>query len=173
MVALMIPAPTSATPHLQPDMVQLAGGSFNMGCNAGRAEADGGCDDDESPIHPVTLQPFALARTEVTVAQFRQFVDTTQYRTSVEQLGFCYGDPSGIGDWDAVNGLSWQNPGFKQAENAPVTCVSWDDAQAYIRWLNQQTQANYRLPTEAEWEYAARGGKENGAFPWGNRADDG
>lgn len=158
---------------LEPIMVELPRGSFDMGCNDKRAEEEGECGGNETPVHRVRLQPFALGRTEITVAQFREFINVTQYRTNAEQQGFCYGDPSGTGDWDVVKRLSWQNPGFKQAESAPVTCVSWEDAQAYIRWLNQQTQANYRLPTEAEWKYAARGDKENGAYPWGNRPDDG
>lgn len=65
--------------------------------------------------------------------------------------------------------LSWSNPGYEQNDSFPVTCVSWHDAQNYISWLNKKTNSNYRLPTETEWEYAARGGQSTAYF-WGSQA---
>ncbi|QTR48613.1 SUMF1/EgtB/PvdO family nonheme iron enzyme [Candidatus Thiothrix anitrata] len=138
--------------------------SFTMGCKEGRDDVEGGCDSDEKPAHKVTLtKPYKLAKTEVTVAQFRAFVDATGYKTTAEEKGSCWSWADG---WKEVKGNSWLKLGFEQGEDHPVACVSWDDAQAYVDWLKKETQNLYRLPTEAEWEYAARGGKE-GAYPWG------
>jgi len=138
--------------------------SFTMGCKEGRDDVEGGCDSDEKPAHKVTLtKPYKLAKTEVTVSQFRAFVEATGYKTTAEEKGSCWSWADG---WKEVKGNSWRKLGFEQGEDHPVACVSWDDAQAYVDWLKKETQNPYRLPTEAEWEYAARGGKES-AYPWG------
>ena len=140
--------------------------SFTMGCKEGRDDVEGGCDSDEKPAHKVTLtKPYKLAKTEVTVAQFRAFVDATGYKTTAEEKGSCWSYDA-KGSWDDVKGNSWRKLGFEQGGEHPVACVSWDDTQAYVKWLSKETGKSYRLPTEAEWEYAARGGKE-GAYPWG------
>ena len=135
-----------------PVMVVIKPGQFQMG------SADG--DADEQPVHAVTIpKPFAISRCEITVGQFRQFVEDAGYQTTAEKSG------KGCNVWNAdkkeVEQLpehNWNNPGFKQTDDHPVVCVSWDDAQAYVKWLSHRTGAVYRLPTEAEWEYAARAG---------------
>lgn len=89
-------------------------------------------------------------------------------KTTAEKQGSCWGDKTGKGDWGSVEGNHWQKVGFEQTNDHPVVCVSWDDAQAYVQWLNQvDAGKNYHLPTEAEWEYAARGGNQKNAYPWG------
>ncbi|HRJ51729.1 MAG TPA: SUMF1/EgtB/PvdO family nonheme iron enzyme [Candidatus Thiothrix moscowensis] len=162
------PTPPPVKPERQPfepEMVNIPAGSFTMGCKEGRDDVEGGCDSDEKPAHKVTLSAFKLAKTEVTVGQFRAFVEATRYKTTAEEKGSCW-SLDADGKWGDVKGNSWRKLGFPQTDDHPVACVSWDDAQAYVVWLGKETSKLYRLPTEAEWEYAARGGKEN-AYPWG------
>ncbi|MCP4700099.1 MAG: SUMF1/EgtB/PvdO family nonheme iron enzyme [Gammaproteobacteria bacterium] len=135
-----------------PQMVTIPAGSFKMG------DIQGGGEDDEKPVHEVTLDAFSIGRHEVTVREFRRFADAAGYKTEAEKEGGCASVKDGV--WDYYEGLDWRNPGFKQADGHPVVCVSWNDAAAYIRWLNEQTGEEYRLPTEAEWEYMARAGTE-------------
>jgi len=113
---------------------------------------------DEYPRHAVRItRPFYLGVDEVTVGQFRRFVEATGYQTDAERDGGGYG-------WNADEGVfdngdyTWRDPGFPQADDHPVLVVSWDDATGFCRWLGEKEDANYRLPTEAEWEYACRAG---------------
>ena len=130
---------------------------------------------DEVPLHVVTVsRPFYLAKTETTVEQFRRFVQATGYQTAAEQnkKARVWGkSPNGQLVLKEQPGAHWQNPGFSQTSQHPVTCVTWDDAQAFCRWLGGQLAAPVRLPTEAEWEHACRAGT-NGPYyldrsPWG------
>lgn len=149
--------------------------SFNMGCQKGRdnihGEKGNKCfQSREKPYHEVILDSFKLSETEVTVGQFKSFVEDTNYKTTAEKYGYCtaYRNEKET----PIDGMSWRNPEFKQNDNHPVVCISYDDTQRYIQWLNQvdikkPKDKVYRLPTEAEWEYSARGDKY-GAYPWGN-----
>jgi formylglycine-generating enzyme len=124
---------------------------------------------DEAPAHPVRItKSFFMAATEVTVGQFRKFVDQSGYvPESIADGTGGYGynaqyDAAQSKRGDAFEGrdirYSWRNPGFAQTDTHPVVNVTWGDAQALAKWLSQQEGRSYRLPTEAEWEYAARAG---------------
>ncbi len=163
------------TPINEPEMLRIPGGTFQMGSRAG--------DADEKPVHPVTLSPFYLARTETTFAQFQAFITATSYITDAES-----GEGSFIWDslgWHKKEGVNWRHDerGHLRSETRgavgpyPVLHVSWHDAAHYCNWLSRQSglqqiydfqadtvniifSANgYCLPTEAEWEYAAAAGK--------------
>ena len=155
-----------------PRMVVIPAGEFTMGSLA--AEAGRGV--EEGPQRQVTIgQPFALGRSEVTVAEFRRYVEESGYRTEAERdtraqgcSGFIYADPAASStEPQAVT--SWRSPGLAQAQADPhpVLCVSWNDARAYAQWLSKKTGKRYRLPTESEWEYAARAGSIT-SRPWGD-----
>ncbi|OAD22045.1 Sulphatase-modifying factor domain protein [Candidatus Thiomargarita nelsonii] len=107
-----------------------------------------------------------MGRYEVTVAEFRRFVNATGYKTTAEKENSCWSYKQG---WKNVEGANWRHPGFSQADTEPVVCVSWYDGTAYAEWLSEQTGQQYRLPTEAQWEYAARAGTET-KYWWGNTA---
>jgi formylglycine-generating enzyme required for sulfatase activity len=135
------------------EFVPISPGTFIMGSPENEEDRW----DDETQ-HKVTLtQGVYMGVTQVTVGQFRRFVKATGYRTEAETDGGAYiwtGEK-----WEKKAGRYWDNPGFDQTDEHPVTCVSWNDVQDFIKKLNQrESQYNYRLPTEAEWEYAARAG---------------
>ena len=123
---------------------------------------------DESPQHVVSLRSFALGKYDVTRGEYAAFVRET---------GYPAGDGCGRDSfkWNKQAGVGWQNPGFSQTERDPVVCVSWHDARAYISWLNGKMRrlvtapddGPYRLPSESEWEYAARAGTTT-RFWWGD-----
>ena len=140
-------------PGQGPEMLLIEPGQFLMGSPRNEPVRD----SDEGPQRRVTIQrPFALSRCEVTVGEFRLFVEDTGYSTDAEAGDGCQvWDGS---DWVAEKSRSWRDPGFEQTDQHPVACVSWNDASAYARWLSLRTGVGYRLPTEAEWEYAARAG---------------
>lgn len=154
------PAPPAEACADCPEMVRLPGGSFMMGSTA----TETGSDQDERPRHSVTVKPFALGKYEVTRAQYAAFVDATGYRggSSCRTLE--------NGKFEDRTGRGWRNPGYSQSGNHPVVCVSLEDAEAYARWLSGQTGRRYRLPTEAEWEYAARSGTDTARY-WGDDPD--
>jgi len=126
---------------------------------------------DETPVHKVRItRPFYLNQHEVTVAQFRRFVELSGYMPEAEADGTGgYGysrdyDPDKSLRGDAFEGrnpaYSWRNPGFAQSDDHPVVNVTWNDALAMSKWLSKKEGVKYRLPTEAEWEYAARAGTQ-------------
>jgi formylglycine-generating enzyme required for sulfatase activity len=134
----------------EPEMVFVEGGTFTMGCTA---EQNGNCFSNEEPAHQVTVDGFYIGKYEVTQAQWKAIMGTTvrQQRDKVGKNG--------------VHG---------EGDNYPIYYVSWDEAQAFISRLNEATGKKYRLPTEAEWEYAARGGKKskNYKYSGSNNIDD-
>ncbi|MGC2695082.1 MAG: SUMF1/EgtB/PvdO family nonheme iron enzyme [Candidatus Angelobacter sp.] len=159
-----------------PDMVVVPAGDFNMGSsdaekswvakNGGNLESVA----DEAPQHKVSLRAFALGKHDVTRAEYAAFI---------QEMGYPVGDGCGRDSFTSKKeaGLSWQHPGFSQTPQDPVVCISWHDAQAYISWINRKVRGSgesagdgpYRLPTESEWEYAARAGSET-RFWWGDDA---
>lgn len=160
-------------------MVKLDGGKFLMGTE----EKDGFPADGEGPIRTVHLDPYYVDATPVTNAQFAEFVKATGYKTESESFGWSFvfqghipqeqfrktvdDTVAGLQWWCKVNGADWAHPegpdsSYQNRLDTPVTQVSWHDAAAYADW------AGKRLPTEAEWEYAARGGLEQKIYPWGD-----
>ena len=143
-------------------LVRIPAGEFMMGS----PDSAKWHRDNEGPQHRVRItKPFYMGMTEVTVGQFGRFVDATGYKTDPER------DDGAIG-WTSHVGVkspefNWHNPGIKQGPDYPVTCVSWNDAQAFCRWLGKEAKLDGRLPTEAEWEYACRAGTTT-RFPWGD-----
>jgi formylglycine-generating enzyme required for sulfatase activity len=117
--------------------------------------------NDEYPRHRVRItRPFYLGRCEVTVGQFRQFVKQSGYKTEAEkdgEGGWGYIATAGKCDGRRLE-FNWQNPGFPQTDDHPVVNVTWNDAVAFCAWLSRKEGKTYRLPTEAEWEYACRAG---------------
>jgi formylglycine-generating enzyme required for sulfatase activity len=150
---------SSSKPRGYQGMVRIEGGEFLMGDD--RAFAF------EAPVHHVRVDSFWMDVTEVTNRQFAAFVEATGYVTESEkQKSSAVFDPAKH-DWVLVPGADWRHPGgpdsnIEGLEDYPVVHVSWDDAAAFAKW------AGKRLPTEAEWEFAARGGLEGARYPWGD-----
>lgn len=155
----------------------IPAGSFVMGDSSG----DRNRSDGETPLHKVSLGAFEIDSTAVTNSAFAQFVSETGYRTEAEEFGFSavfhlalhapqsdvMGQAAGAPWWIGVRGADWAHPGgslssIEGLEEHPVVHVSWNDAVAYCSW------AGRRLPTEAEWERAARGGLASRKYPWGD-----
>lgn len=161
-------------------MVLLQGGNFLMGTDHPEACAQ----DGEGPVREVSLDPFWMDRFPVTNELFETFVRETHYKTEAERFGWSFvfwahlpqdrlrelveDTVAAAPWWCKVRGAKWNTPegphsNISKRANHPVVHVSWNDAQAFCRWSGQ------RLPTEAEWEYAARGGLVQKLYPWGDR----
>lgn len=164
------------------EQCRVPAGAFLMGDSTG----DGVAADGENPVHRVELDAFDIDATPVTNAQFARFAREAGYVTEAERFGLSavfhllvaaptediLGPTPGVPWWIAVRGADWRRPGGRASsieglEDHPVVHVSWNDAQAYCEW------AGRRLPTEAEWERAARGGIEAAGHPWGDAPIDG
>jgi formylglycine-generating enzyme required for sulfatase activity len=163
------------------DMVRIESGRFLMGT----AIAEGFPADGEGPVRAVQIDGFYMDRAPVTNGRFAEFVESTHYVTDAERFGWSFvfagqlGNaakdvdvPPGLPWWRRIAGANWRNPegpdsSVVDRENHPVVHVSWADASAYADW------AGKRLPTEAEWEFAARGGMEQKLFPWGDELTPG
>jgi formylglycine-generating enzyme required for sulfatase activity len=123
----------------------------------------------EMPVHEVCVSAFSLSPITVTRGEFDNFATETGYRTDAEKGAGCHVYNGST--WKKETAANWRSPGFQQESNHPVVCVSWNDAVAYSRWLSQKNKRHYRLPTEAEWEYAARSGGKEERFAGGNDID--
>lgn len=140
-----------------PEMVVVPAGSFTMGS----PESEPDRTADEGPQHRVTFaRPLAVAKYAITRSEFARFVEASGYRV-----------PPGCmimkaGRWSDHRMASWRHPGFAQTDTDPVVCVNWNDAVAYAEWLSHHSGHDYALPTEAEWEYAARAGTSTPHY-WG------
>jgi formylglycine-generating enzyme required for sulfatase activity len=132
---------------------------------------------NEKPAHKVTIsKAFYMGKHEVTVGQFRRFVEATGYKTDAEK-GTGFKGAVVATEGKIAADASWRDPYFKQTDEHPVVYVSWNDARAFVDWLNATDKAKpaglvYRLPTEAEWEYACRAGTTTW-YQWGDDPDKG
>lgn len=160
-----------AGPSVQIDEIECPGGFFSLGRQGGEGNAD------ETPMVDIELAPFVLASTPVTKAQFRAFAEDTRYVTAAERI---------------PGQATWKNPGFPQGDDEPVVAVTWRDAAAYCNWRSRKARLKpaydiregglkirfdpaadgYRLPLEAEWEWAASRGKTVAPFPWSTMEAD-
>lgn len=125
---------------------------------------------EDKPQHRVKLtKPFYLAEHETTVGEFRKFIHDTKRKTFAENDadGAFAAEPTG---YHRRSGLNWQTPGFPQEDSHPVTCVTWEEANAFCEWLSKQENRTYRLPTDAQWEFACRAGTTT-AYYYGLKAD--
>lgn len=145
-----------------PQMVRIPSGEFLMGA-APDEEVHERLDDAfrnrSIPQRQVRIAAFSIGRFEVTGGELRRFAEATGH---AGDACFVWAD----GEHRLDSGAAWYRPGYAQDDRHPATCVSWRDAEAYVRWLNHLTGRRYRLPSEAEWEYAARAGTDTPRF-WG------
>jgi formylglycine-generating enzyme required for sulfatase activity len=144
------------------EFVEVPAGPFLMGSN--EDDPDSEFDDDEQPQHELTLPTYYIGRTEVTNAQYRPFVEGDGYTNPAywSDDGWAWRE-----DRNRTQPSFWDDDRWNGDEQ-PVNGVTWYESMAYARWLSAQTGDDYRLPTEAEWEKAARG-PEGLRYPWGNQ----
>lgn len=142
-----------------PELVVVPAGSFRMGDISGKGLSN------ERPVETKEIRhSFGMGETEITVKAFEQFVQSTNFVTEAEKDKGCASYSEGEALWE--RNRNWRSPGFPQTDKSPVVCVSLQDARAFVAWMSKASNQVYKLPTEEQWEYAARGGKETD-FWWG------
>jgi formylglycine-generating enzyme required for sulfatase activity len=153
---------TISQPDWVPELVEVPAGPFLMGSS----DDDAAADDDEKPQHELTLDTYWIGKTEVTNAQFRPFVEGDGYSNPDywTEAGWQWREEESV-----KKPFYWEESTWN-GDAQPVVGVTWYEAVAYTRWLSAQTGRDYRLPTEAEWEKAARG-TDGRIYPWGNEFD--
>ncbi len=157
-------------PNVTLDLVRIPAGEFLMGSTDAELRLQR---EDDKPQHSVTLSDYLIGKYEVTNAQFAAFVKATGYKTTAEKEGWGWASYDGS-NWVDMKGADWQHPkgpnsNLSGKDNHPVVLVSWDDAVAFCAWASQATGRKVTLPTEAQWEKAARG-TDGRIYPWGNTA---
>ncbi|OUL57484.1 SUMF1/EgtB/PvdO family nonheme iron enzyme [Pseudoalteromonas ulvae] len=154
------PAVLNTASDTSSDMVVIPAGEFEMGDLTGNGLAN------ELPVASKILSDsFVMHKKEVTVGQYQTFVAESNYTTEAETGKGCAYYLNGEPVWEP--GLNWKSPGYEQSDDFPVVCLTYNDAKAFADWLTTKTGQQYRLPTEVEWEYAARAGSSSD-YAWGN-----
>jgi formylglycine-generating enzyme required for sulfatase activity len=172
----LAPSARTAEPHRQfrdcphcPELIRIPPGDFVMGVPPGEEEQENVPESFRGRSVPQTriaiASAFALGVYPVTRGEFARFVAATGYQTG--DRCFAYLRDADGWQWRETVGKGWRDPGFKQTDRDPVVCVNWHDAEAYAVWLAKITGHHYRLPSEAEGEYALRGGSQAARF-WGD-----
>ena len=155
-----------------PEMVIVPAGAFEMGSSADERVREGvpaRFADRETLVHGVTIaKPFAMSRSEITRGMYARFVADTK-RPDPVACGVFNPDTD---SWKERSGYSWRKTGFEQTDEHPVACISFNDAHDFANWLAKKTGKPYRLASESEWEYAARGGTTTARY-WGEAAEPG
>lgn len=153
-----------------PTVIVVPTGAFVMGSSA---DEDGHRDNEEPQRRVAISDGFALGQTEITVGEFREFMRVSGYKSDAERMGTGSFYDESSGRMTDKRGISWKTDyhGNRATDSAPVVNVSWNDASAFAAWLSDQTGKNYRLPSEAEFEYALRAGSQD-RFPWGDGNPD-
>ena len=166
LLGLSIQALAAPAAYIEPPMVTVPGGEFQMG--GGKPYmGDAALDPRALPIHKVKVKTFKLAKYEVTVAEFRRFIEATGYKAPDS----CTHQPNQGWFGPGATPGSWDKNALTNSEFQPVVCMGWAGADAYAKWLSQQTGKSYRLASEAEWEYAASAGRGKAGFPFGEDSD--
>jgi formylglycine-generating enzyme required for sulfatase activity len=146
-----------------PDLVVIPAGSFTMGS----PDSEQGHDSSEGPQHKETIpRAFAMSKFIVTLAQYKAFMNDTGRDAGAS----CWYYKDEEDKWLPKDGRTFSDPGFSQRDDSPAVCLNYGDANAYAAWLSKRTGQKYRLPSEAEWEYAARAGTKTARF-WGDAPD--